>query len=236
MSITQEWLTIPTVDGPMRVFVAKPQGPGPFPAVLVIQEIFGVTENFQALTLRLAAEGVLAAAPELFHRRAQTTFNLAQLQDAMAAASGLSEQDLLMDLDATAQALLGRADVKPGRLGIMGFCFGGRVAYLAAVSRSHFAAVASFYGSRIAGTPLLEQSAAITARMELFFGGSDPWIPVEQPLAIRSKLAELGKDARVHIYDQAGHGFVNRPEESAASAAAAEDAWRRTVQLFQTTL
>ena len=59
---------------------------------------------------------------------------------------------------------------------------------------------------------------------------------LEQPLAIRSKLAELGKDARVHIYDQAGHGFVNRPEESAASAAAAEDAWRRTVQLFQTTL
>lgn len=230
---TQERLTVSTPDGPMQLFVARPEGEGPFPAVLVIQEVLGVNQNIEGLTQRLAGEGFVAAAPALYHRSAKTTFTFDELQDAIATAMGLDEAGVISDLSATCDHLQARPDVKKGPLGIVGFCLGGRLAFMAAARTARFGAVASFYGSRIAGTPLLQEAATIQAPTILFYGGNDPWIPTEQPRAIAEHLASLGSSAQVRIYEQAGHGFVNRPEESAANAEAAQDAWARTLELFR---
>ena len=78
--------------------------------------------------------------------------------------------------------------------------------------------------------------AKLEIPIRIFYGGSDPWIPVEQPRAIAARLAELGSHAELVVYDQAGHGFVNRPEESPANAEAATSAWARTLALFKSSL
>lgn len=233
---TQQWLTVPTASTPMRLFTARPDGEGPFPAVVVIQEVLGVNDNIQGIATRLAEAGFFAAAPELFHREPKTTFSFPELQDAMAAAMRLTEEGLVADLNDAAAAIRARPEVKKGRLGIVGFCLGGRVALVAAAHTPHFGAVASFYGSRIAGTKLVDEVAKLEIPIRIFYGGSDPWIPVEQPRAIAARLAELGSHAELVVYDQAGHGFVNRPEESPANAEAATSAWARTLALFKSSL
>jgi carboxymethylenebutenolidase len=233
---TQQWLTVPTASTPMRLFTARPDGEGPFPAVVVIQEVLGVNDNIQSIATRLAGEGFFAAAPELYHREPKTTFTFAELQDAIAAAMRLTDEGLVADLNDACAALKARPEVKPGPLGIVGFCLGGRVALIAAAHTPHFGAVASFYGSRIAGTPLVDEVARLQIPICIFYGGNDPWIPVEQPRAIAARLAERGSSAELVVYEQAGHGFVNRPEESPANADAAAASWSRTLRLFKSSL
>lgn len=233
---TPSWLTIPTASTPMRLYTVRPDGDGPFPAVVIIQEIFGVNDNIQSLSLRLAAAGFFVAAPELFHREAKTTFSITEMQDAMAAAMRLTDEGLVADLKDTCAALKARSDVKPGGFGIVGFCLGGRVALVGAAHVPELRAVASFYGSRVAGTPLVDAIAALRIPIRLFYGGKDPWIPVEQPRAISRRLVELGSPAELFLYPEAGHGFVNRPEESPANADAAASAWASTIELLRTSL
>lgn len=233
---TQQWLTIPTETSPMRLFTARPDGEGPFPTVVLIQEVLGINDNIQNLALRLAGAGFFAAAPELFHREAKTTFSIAELQDAIATAMRLTDDGLVSDLRDTCAALKQHSDVKPGGFGIVGFCLGGRVALLGAANLPDFRTVASFYGSRVAGTPLVDAIAALRIPIRIFYGGNDPWIPVEQPRSIAARLSELKSPAEVIVYDQAGHGFVNRPEESPANADAAATAWASTIDLFKANL
>lgn len=233
---TQQWLTVPTASTPMRLFTARPDGEGPFPTVVVIQEVLGVNDNIQNLALRLAGEGFFAAAPELFHREDKTTFAISELQDAIATAMRMSSDGVIDDLRDTCATLKGHSDVKPGGFGIVGFCLGGSVSLAAAVNIPDIRAVASFYGSRIAGTPLIDAVAALRIPIRIFYGGNDPYIPVEQPRAIAARLAELGSPAELTIYDQAGHGFVNRPDESPANAESAATAWARTIDLFKNNL
>jgi carboxymethylenebutenolidase len=183
--------------------------------------VLGVNDNIQHLALRLAGEGFFAAAPELFHREDKTTFAISELQDAIATAMRMSNDGVIDDLRDTCATLKGHSDVKPGGFGIVGFCLGGSVSLAAAVNIPDFRAVASFYGSRIAGTPLIDAVAALRIPIRIFYGGNDPYIPVEQPLT---------------IYDQAGHGFVNRPDESPANAESAATAWASTIDLFKNNL
>lgn len=233
-AIKSEWLTADTSDGPLGVYVSRPDDDAKHPAILVIQEIWGVNDHFQELTRRLAAEGYVAGAPELFHRFEPKILPYSEAQAGMALRNQLTDDMVTEDCNATIKLLNGLSQVQRGRVGIVGFCFGGRTTYLMATRSSEIKAAASFYGGGIARddpSAPVNATANITAPIILFFGEQDQSIPMEQVERIRQELSKHGKQFEMHTYADAGHGFVSdRPANH--NEVATQDAWQKTVAWF----
>jgi carboxymethylenebutenolidase len=235
MAVQAEWVTTKTPDGDMRVYVASPGG-GPHPAIIVIQEIFGVNDHIQDVTRRFAEEGFIAAAPEIFHRFEQKEVPYSDMQTAFGLRNQLSDDQVMTDVNATYDVLNSRSDVSRGQVGIVGYCYGGRVAYLAATRNPNLRAVASYYGGGIAADAPdapVNASENIRAPMILFFGEQDQSIPMDQVRKIDETLKRLGKQHELHTYPQAGHGFFCDHRTGHYSAEAAADAWPKTIQFFK---
>jgi len=226
-------VTIATTDGPMDAYLARPATKGP--GVVVIQEAFGVNEHIIDVCDRLAAQGYAALAPEIYHRRGK---GLAVPYDtpapAMAELALLTNDGLETDLAAALACLRGEDGVDPARVGLMGFCVGGFAAFLGAC-RLDPAATVAFYGGGIvraregmALEPVLEEADAIDAPLLCLFGSEDAGIPMSDVDAIKKRL---GIGCEVHVYEGAKHAFFNdrRPNFHAAAAA---DAWTRTLDWF----
>ena len=238
MPVQAEWVTTSTPDGDMRVYLARPEGTGPWPGLIVIQEIFGVNDHIQDVTRRFAAEGFVAAAPELYHRFEESERDIpySDLQRAFAVRSRLSDDMVMMDVDATYDLLNRRPDVRSGQIGIVGYCYGGRVAYLAATRNPNLKAVASYYGGRIVAdepNAPINFSENIRAPIILFFGEQDQSITMEQVRQIEATLKRLGKQYELHTYPQAGHGFFCDHRPAHYNAEAAADAWPKTLQFLK---
>jgi carboxymethylenebutenolidase len=233
------WVTVPNEGVSIASYLAVPSGPGPFPGVLVLQEIFGVNAHVRETAERLAKEGFLALAPALFQRTAPGLDIGYEAGDVLL---GRSHKDktaaaqLLSDLGAGLAYLSRRPDCKKDRFGAIGFCFGGHVAFLAA-TLPPIAATASFYGAGIAtmtpggGPPSLSRAREIRGEIALFFGENDPLIPKEQTDLIERELQRAGVTHAVHRYP-AGHGFFcnHRADYDAPSA---RHAWDETIALFR---
>jgi carboxymethylenebutenolidase len=235
MPVQTEWVTTKTPDGDMRVYLARPEGPGPHPGIVVIQEVFGVNEHMQDVTRRYAEEGFVAASPEIFHRFEQREVPYADIQTAMGLRNQLSADMVMTDVNATVDLLNGRPEVTKGQLGIVGFCYGGNVAYLAGTRNPAFKAIASYYGGGIAAdNPAAPVNATdkIQAPIILFFGEKDQAIPMDQVQKIEDALKRGGKQYQLYTYPEAGHGFFcdNRPSYNAEAAA---DAWPKTIAFFK---
>lgn len=193
---------------PVPYFLARPAGAPPWPAVVVVMEGLGVTPQLLRVAERLAAEGYLALAPDLFHRfggsdpaRAGEFFPALRTGDAL--------RDIA-DCAGEARRLGG------SRVGITGFCMGGRLTYAAALADLGLAAAAPFYGGGIAGI-LGEPRCPVLA----FFGGRDEWVPTEEIEAVSAH-----HPGQVVVYPDAGHGFL-RDGSDAFHPEAAADAWPR---------
>jgi carboxymethylenebutenolidase len=224
---------------PMPAHVAVPEGAGPWPAVMVIEEIFGVNRHIREVTERVAREGYVAVAPNIFHRSApdlELDYDDAGRKRGMELAMQLTSDGLLADLRATIAFLRARPDVRGDRIGCMGFCIGGHVTYLAACE-TDVRAAASFYGGGIAtygpggGPPTVTRTPRIKGRILCLFGAQDPSIPPAQVEAIRQALEQNGVQHEVVVYEHAGHAFFRDPH-SAYEPAAARDAWERVKRLF----
>jgi carboxymethylenebutenolidase len=228
-------------DGEMQIHTAKPAGSGKRPAVIVIQEIFGVDPHIQKVADRFAAAGFFAVAPELFHRGAAgQVVPYADAEAARALRGQLSNDDILVDLNATVDYLKGNADVDAGNIGIVGFCFGGFVSYLGAVRVPAIKASAVYYGGGMLPGPaaaadaprFLDQTADdMNVPMIGFWGDQDGGIPVVNVDAIESTLKGKGKNYESHLYEGAGHGFFCDARGS-YNEAGAKDAWARTIEFF----
>lgn len=225
----------------MDAFVARPAGPV-LGGLVVAQEAWGVNNHIRGVCGRFAREGYVAIAPELFHRSGQGLappygdFSLVQPYMAALTNAGIEE-----DVRAALAHLRDTEGVPPNRCGIVGFCMGGFVAFLAAC-RADPAAAVSFYGGGIVHprpgigfAPLLPEAGGITAPILLFFGEEDGGIPADQREAIRARLAELGKDFEIVSYPNAGHAFFcdERPGYRPVPAA---DSWKRTLDFFSRAL
>jgi carboxymethylenebutenolidase len=244
MEIKTENVTIPVkgVDQPMGAYVAAPAEAGPHPAVIVIQEIFGVNAHIREVTDRIAREGYVAIAPDVHHRVApgrELGYTPADMQTGMQVIGKLSLDGFTADLDATLAAVRARADVRGDRIGAIGFCIGGHLAYLAAALRADVRATASFYGGGIAtfgpggGPRTVERTRDIKGRILCLFGGQDQMIPPEQVDEIKRALVEGDVRHEVVVYPQTGHAFFcDKAERGSYNAEAAEDAWRRVKELF----
>lgn len=236
MAVQAEWVTTKTPDGDMRVYLARPDGGGQHPAIIVIMEIFGVNEHIQDVTRRYAEEGFVAAAPEVYHRLPQTEVPYTEMQAAFAMRGQLSDDQVMMDVDATYELLNNRPEVAKGQVGIVGYCYGGRVAFLAATRNPNLKAVASYYGGKIVdeapGAPL-EGTDKIQAPMILFFGEQDQSIPMDAVRKIDERLKQAGKQYELVTYPAAGHGFFCDARAGHFNEEASKDAWPRTIQFFQ---
>lgn len=216
------------VDGsPMRTFVARPAAVGKHPAVIVGQEAFGVNSHIKNICDRLAAEGYVAIAPELFHRTAEAGFHCAytMYETARPHASATSVEGMAADLNAVYEFLQHDNCVRADQIGAIGFCMGGRFAFLANLELPIQVAV-SYYGG---GLPtLLPQVAEMHAPQLFIWGGLDKGISHEVVEEIVGAVRMAQKPYANLEISYAGHGF-NCDEREAYNAEAAKEAWAITL-------
>lgn len=236
---------VKVVNGTLAIdaYLAEPIGAGPFPAVVVIQEIFGVNAHIRDVTERLARAGYVAIAPAIYQRLAPG-FEAGYTDDDIKQGRLYKEQtqvsELLSDVQATAHWLQQQPNVKPEGIGAIGFCFGGHVVYLTA-TLPEIKATASFYGAGIpnwtpgGGEPTISHTAAIKGTLYAFFGLDDPSIPPEHVAAIEAALTQHGIPHQIFRYGGAQHGFFC-DRRASYNADAAADAWSKVKTLFATHL
>jgi carboxymethylenebutenolidase len=229
-------LELPTPDGPMRTFVATPDG-SPRGGIVVVQEAFGLNAHIEDVARRLATAGYLAVAPEMFHRSEDPgPFSYDDFAAVIPAMAALSDDRMLADVD-TALAHLTTRGITRERTGIVGFCMGGRVSFLVA-ARRHLGAAVGFYGGGIVNArfpqfPALVGEVPTLATPWLgLFGDRDGSIPVDDVEQLRAALVDAPVDTRVVRYAEAEHGFFCDLRPSYAADAAA-DAWVRTLAWFE---
>jgi carboxymethylenebutenolidase len=227
-------LVLSTADGPMKLYEARPEGRARA-GVVVIQEAFGVNEHIQDVTRRFAARGYWAVAPEIFHRAGGGTAPYTDFSKVLPLFRGLSDEAFLMDVDA-ACAHLANAGFGPERIGLVGFCMGGRVSFLTALHRQLGAAI-GFYGGGIVTrrgpgfATLIEQASKLQTPWLGLFGDLDKGIPVEDVERLREALAPLRVATQIVRYADADHGF-HCDDRAAYHAPSAADAWTRTLDWF----
>lgn len=240
MTTHGEMIGVEHGNGTMGAYVARPSGTEKLPGVLLLMEVFGVNEHIRSVADRIAAAGYVVLAPDLFHRTApgiELQYDEAGLGKGIELMSQVQAGELISDLRAAMDALSARPDVDGGRIGVMGFCFGGHAAYLAACELPVQAAV-SFYGGGVAGDPLpgttestLARTGKIQGQILCLFGENDDYIPLEQVEAVRGALEAAGVIHEVVVYPGTGHGFFCDVRDSYDTDAAA-DAWNRVKRIF----
>jgi carboxymethylenebutenolidase len=202
------------VLGAYRALPAAGRGRG----VLVLHEAFGLDSHARDVCERLAREGFVALAPDLYRGgRAQSP------EEARALAGALEPERTCGDLAAAVKALLGDHAVEGGRIGAVGFCMGGQLALLAAAQSPRVAAVVDCYGYH-PGLPV--DCARIRAAVLGLFGGRDELLPPERVEALRAELAAAGVRASFRVDPGAGHAFMNDARPDRYSAPAAAEGWR----------
>jgi len=234
--MSEQTISLDTGVGPMECFEATPAGT-PRGAVVVIQEAFGVNEHIKGVTRRAADAGYHAIAPALFHRAGGGTAGYTDFAAVISLFEGVTDDSILMDVDA-ALAHLRDAGHADGAIGIVGFCFGGRVTFLVAARRAIGAAV-GFYGAGIVTKgalpfdPIVGEAATLQTPWLGLFGDEDTSIPVDDVEQLRRALAAAPVDADVVRYAGAQHGFHcdARPDHFDAEAAA--DGWQRALAWFE---
>ena len=237
METTEQIVDVQTPDGMMAVPTYRPTEGGPHPAIIVIMEAFGVNSNITGLAQRFAAEGYVAAAPDLFHRSGRLRFapydKLQEMREELRV--GFGDASIDADVQATIDSLRNDSSVSGG-IGIVGFCLGGRVSMQSAVRTSGLSAAAIYYGGFMlpddpASFNALREADGLAIPVAGFFGEEDQNPSPEQARSLDERLTSLGKEHTFHYYEGAGHGFVC-DERSSYHAGAAADSWEKTMAFF----
>jgi len=228
-------VTVSTADGAMGAFLARPDGEGPFATIIVVHEAFGLNAHIKGIVERIAKVGCIAVAPDLYYRVPNAVVGYDKLPEALRLMSSLYDDKIIADMGALIAHLQALPEVRADRIGIIGFCMGGRVAFLTACCNPAVRAAVPFYGGGIARvmeanehTPKapLEYAETLQAPLLLLFGEDDPFIPLTEVEKIGARLTELGKTGECVVYPGAQHGFFC-DERDSYHAEAAADAWER---------
>ena len=199
-------------------FIAEPDDNARHPGMVLIQEWWGMEPHIRDLAQKLAADGFVVAVPDLYHGKIVTEPNEAEKMVMMIAGN----------VDKAAREIIGALDtvkampnVEPKKLGLMGFCVGGFMAYIVASCYPDLGAVVPFYGAGYNPTP--EEVARVNAPVLAIYGSKDDSVPMEQIQKIERMYKAAGKDLTVKVYD-AGHAFIN-PSHGDGNEKAAAEAW-----------
>ncbi|HXF52150.1 MAG TPA: dienelactone hydrolase family protein [Dehalococcoidia bacterium] len=226
------WDTVQVDGAPMRCYVTVPEGPGPFPAVIVIQHAGGVDAFVQTMTDRIAEAGFVGVAPDLYHREDPSSAD-----DPMTRMGRLRDRTIIADVNAAIEHAKTLPEFRADRIGITGFCMGGRVAYLMATKRPDLKAAVVFYGGNIfvpwgEGPSPFDGTADIACPILGLFGEDDPNPSPRDVARLDAELTRLGKPHEFHSYAGAGHAFMNEGRPSYRPEAA-RDAWQKCVAWFE---
>jgi carboxymethylenebutenolidase len=229
MEVQTGRIEVAAAGGVMPAFLARPAGEARLAAVLVIQEAFGLNRHIESIARRLAGEGYVALAPDLYWRAGPgRAVGYDDLAEAIRLMQALDDEGIVADVASAVGHLERQPFVRADRIGITGFCMGGRVSYLAACALpGRIKAAAPFYGG---GIPL-DRTSMLEAPVLAFFGEDDPFIPLAAVEELKAALARHGKQAEVVVYPGAGHGFFC-DERASYHADAARDAWQRLTRFL----
>lgn len=221
------WDTIQVERQPMRVYLDIPTGRASAPGVVVIQHGPGVDRFIEDRVEDLARHGYAAAAPDLYHRQPQDS------ADMMTRIGRLRDKEILADVDATLAHLRGLATPRVGDLAVLGFCMGGRVTYMLAGARPQAWKTAGvFYGGNImkawGDVPApFDLTSNIACPVVGFFGAEDQNPSMADVHRIDAELTKLGKPHEFHMYEGAGHAFLNFMNAERYRETQAKDAWEK---------
>ncbi len=228
---------IPVIGGTIPGYRAMPETGGPFPTILVVQEIFGVHEHIKDICRRLAKNGYFAVAPALYAREGDVG-QMSNIGQIMRVVEKVPEQQVASDLDATVKWAEDTHKADTSRLGIVGFCWGGRQVWLYAAHNPQLKAGVSWYGvlERPKTTMTPQNPIDLAPRIDTpvlgLYGGADPAIPVAQIDAMRAALKAAGKPSEIIVYPDTPHGF-NADYRSSYRPQQARDAWQRMLSWFK---
>ncbi|WP_299173627.1 dienelactone hydrolase family protein [uncultured Brevundimonas sp.] len=241
-------VTYPAPDGfELAAYVARPAGDGPFPVVIVVSEIFGVHDYIKDVCRRLAKQGYAAVAPAFF-TRVEDPAPLSDMQQIMQIVGAASYEQVMGDLSATLEWASQQLWSRDGKVGITGFCWGGKVVWQAAARFAVIGAGVAWYG-RLAPSPdaapaqissgqpwPVDLADDLKAPVLGLYGGRDQGIPVASVERMREALARAGQtDSGIVIYPDAPHGFHADYRASYAEADA-KDGWTKLLAVFDKTL
>jgi len=237
--LTAGEVKIPTATGDIPAYRAMPDKGSRFPTVLVVQEIFGVHEHIKDICRRFAKAGYFAVAPELYARQGDVA-GLSNIQEILSkVVSKVPDSQVMSDLDAAVAWAAKTRKANTSRLGITGFCWGGRIVWLYAAHNPNVKAGVAWYG-RLVGqsSPLtpkhpVDVAADLKAPVLGLYAGKDQGIPLDTVEKMRAALKAAGKTAsEIIVYPDAQHGFHAdyRPSYGKADAA---DGWRRLLDHFK---
>ncbi len=221
-------ITFKTASDTAPGYLAKPKGAGPFPAVIVIQEWWGLDEHIKSVADRFARQGFAAVAPDLYRGQVAK-----EPSDAQRLVMSVQQPKALEDVQGAVDYLVGQSYVKPGKAAVIGFCFGGRIAYNMAYAGKNIGAVAVFYGS--GANPTDDDLKNVSAPIIGLWGEADNGTPAARIQEWQTKLKQFGKINEMYIYKGAPHAFFNDARDSYRPEAA-QDAWVKVLAWFRTYL
>jgi carboxymethylenebutenolidase len=240
MDIVKQEVSVRTGSEMMPCHLARPASGGPYPGLVVVMEAFGLNGHIRNVTERFAAEGFIAIAPNLYFRQLNNVAGYDDLPGALRLMGTLRDEQVVVDMTAAIDHLKGLKEVKPS-FGTVGFCMGGRIAFLTACRNPDVKATASFYGAGM-GRPgpgsdksPLDYVAGLNGPVLAFFGGKDPFIPLGEVDKFRDALKAAGRPADVVLYNDADHGFMC-DERASHHPVHSREAWARTTAFFKQNL
>jgi carboxymethylenebutenolidase len=228
-----------TVGGEMPVYFAKPNGAQNPPIILVAMEVFGLHEYIKDVTRRLGKLGALAVAPDYYFRSGVDLTKITDTAQLMPIVNAKTDGELIADLDATAEWAQAQGG-NINRVGIIGFCRGGRNVWLYSANSGKLKASVAFYGSLVdpAGQKPLwpksptELAPEMKAPVLGLYGEADQGIPVAQVETMKAALQTAGKKAEFHVYPGAPHGF-HADYRPSYRKEAAEAGWAQAIAWFK---
>ena len=225
MEIASKMVEFPSAAprGVTNGYLAIPKGTGKYPGVLVIQEIGGLVENIKDISRRLASEGYVALAVDLFDGK-----TVANLEDGRSIREKISEDMMLNDINAGFEYLKRLPNVKQDRIGSVGYCMGGGLSLKLACVNKDLAAAVVFYGRNPSPIDLIKN---INCPILGNYAGEDKGITEADVNLLRDTLKKYGKTYDIKIYPGAPHGFFNDTREGYRPEAA-KDAWLRVLNFY----
>src|SRR5881227_60380 len=228
---------IPVRGGEIPAYRAMPATGNNFPTLLVVQEVFGVHEWIKDICRRLAKAGYYAIAPELYARQGDPTKISDTNQLMKEIVSKVPDQQVMSDLDATVAYAKSSGKADTAKLGITGFCWGGRVVWLYAAHNPNLKAAVSWYGvdqqpNELRPKNPADVAAQLNCPVLAFYGGQDKSIPPELIEKRQAACKAAGKTCESKVYPDAQHGF-NADYRPSYNAADAKDAWARVLAWFK---
>jgi carboxymethylenebutenolidase len=236
--LTAGEVRIPVADGEIPAYRAMPAKGGPFPLILVVQEIFGVHEHIKDICRRLAKEGYMAIAAELYARQGSVA-GMTDIQEIISkVVSKVPDAQVMSDLDAVVAYAKASGSADTARLGITGFCWGGRITWLYAEHNAGLKAGVAWYG-KLAGdaspqTPKhpLDLARDLKAPVLGLYGAADQGIPVDTVERMRAACQAAGKTCEFIVYPDTPHAF-NADYRPSYREGPAKDAWARMLAWFR---